>query len=315
MKRKLSSPILELSFAAGIMIILSLPLFVNAQDHKEFKVNINNSDTIVNGKNIKDLSATDRKDALKKLNELNEHITITMKNDGGGDILTNGIVLKRKNGNNAAVTIERNGSVYTTTPMANAYSLTVDSAGAYSMSSGNNVAVMANGAIRNSIAPRIVYGTRSRSFSDDLEPSRNGAVYAYANSGNRKNTQNFTYSNTDKDGISTHVRYSVSDGRIYRYDNDAGTKKASGEEKADLTLQDLTLVPSFSTGKTTLSFSLADKAAASVQFKDSEGTVLWEGKTTGSEFSKSFALPKNGNYYLEVKQGSKQALRKISKEE
>lgn len=300
MKKKISSPILELSFAAGIMVILALPLLVNAQDRKEFKVNINNSDTIVNGKNIKDLSATDRKDALKKLDELNDHISITMK-DEGGDMVKRDVQIKRLNGKNMIVTIDRNGSMNDMAPMANAYSLRVDS-------TGNNVAVIADGTIRNDIKPRIVYDRRSELLLDDKEARGRGMVYTYNNS-SRKNSQNFSYSNTDKDGISTRINFSVGDASAEK------AKKISGSEKNDLNVQDLNLMPSFSTGKTTLSFTLADKAPADVQFKDSDGTVLWEGKTTASAFSKSFVLPKNGVYYLQVKQAGKLALRRISKEE
>jgi hypothetical protein len=299
MKKKISSPILELSFAAGIIVILALPLLVNAQDRKEFKVNINNSDTIVNGKNIKDLSAADRKDALKKLDELNDHISITMKADGD-EIVTRSLLVKRKNGKNAVVTINGNDIVNDMAPIASAYSLAVDSI-------GSDVAVIANGSIRNSIKPRIAYSLRSDAFSDDNGSHNGGVIYTYGSS--RKNTQNFSYSNTDKDGINTHINFNVSDASAEK------AKKISGTEKTDLNIEDLNLVPSFSTGKTTLSFTLASKAAAGVQFKDSEGIVLWEGKTTGSEFSKSFTLPKNGIYYLQVKQGGKLALRRISKEE
>jgi len=296
MKKKILSPILELSFAAGIMVILTLPLLVNAQDHKEFKVNINNSDTIVNGKNIKELSASDRKDALKKLDELNDHIVITMKDEG--DIST---MVKRIDGKKGSVYIYKNGTLEGK-PLAKTYSLSIDSTG------DKDIAIIANGSARSSIAPRIAYGLRSESYSDNNMPNGRGMVYSF-NTSNRRNSQNFSYSNTDNDGINTHINFSVGDASAEK------TKKISGSEKTDLSLQDLNIVPSFSTGKTTLSFALTNKAAADVQFKDSDGTVLWEGKGVAGEFSKSFALPKNGVYYLQVKQGGKLALRKISKEE
>jgi len=296
MKKKISSPILELSFAAGIMVILALPLLVNAQDHKEFKVNINNADTIINGKNIKELSASDRKDALKKLDELNDHISITMTQDNGDS----GTMLKSVNGKTNLYVYKE--GVLERSPVTKSYSLSIDSTG------DRNIAITANGSARSSIAPHIAYSLRADSYSDRSAPDGRGIIYSY-NSSNRKNTQNFSYSNTDNDGISTHINFSVGDAGAEK------AKKISGSEKTDLTIQDLNIVPSFSTGKTTLSFTLASKAAADVQFKDNEGIVLWEGKTTGSEFSKSFTLPKNGVYYLQVKQGGKLALRRINKEE
>lgn len=292
MKKKLSSPILELSFAAGIMLILALPLLVNAQEHKEFKVNINNGDTIVNGKNIKDLPAADRKDALKKLSELNNHISITMK-DGDDEA----VVLDKKAGkNNVYLYRDRTGADMA--PLAKTYNLTMDS-------TGKDMVITSN---IDKDELTVLPGTRLRSSFNTAEGHGLSTLFSY-NSRARKNTQNFSYANTDKDGISTHVNFSISDAGA------EGIKKISGAEKADLTVQDLNLIPSFSTGKTTLSFSLASKAAADVQFKDSEGTVLWKGTTTGADFSKSFVLPKNGVYYLQVKQAGKLALRKIIKEE
>lgn len=293
MKKKLSAPFLELSFAAGIMVILTLPLLVNAQDHKEFKVNINNSDTIVNGKNIKELPAAERKDAVKKLNELNDHISITMK-DGSDDV----VVLNQKAGKNN-VYLYRNGAMAgNIAPMAKAYSLTIDS-------TDNGMTVMSN---IGKDEPISMPAMRLRSSYNAAEGHNLGALFSYSGR-SRRNTQSFSYSNTDKDGISTHINFSIGDASAET------TKKISGSEKAALTIQDLNMVPSFSTGKTTLSFSLANKAAADVQFKDSEGTLLWEGKTSGNDFSKSFILPKNGVYYLQVKQAGKLALRKITKEE
>ncbi|WP_448701092.1 hypothetical protein ACFGVR_03225 [Mucilaginibacter sp. AW1-3] len=292
MKKNSISPILELSFAAGIMLILALPFAVKAQDHKEFMVNINNSDTTINGKNIKDLSAADRKDALKKLSELNDHISITMQDGDGGRIL-----VKRKGGQNSVVTIDRRGA-NGLTPMANAYSMTLDSTGKEMV-----IANMVRG--DGDMAPKIAQG-----FSLSRTMGGNGRGYStLIMSGGRKNSQNFSYSNTDKDGISTHINFTVSDASAEK------VKKIAGTETTDLNIQDLNIAQSFSTGKTTLSFTLANKAAADVQFKDSEGAVLWEGKATGAEFKKSFVLPKNGVYYLQVKQAGKLALRKITKEE
>ncbi len=287
MKTNRLSPSLELAFAFSVMVILTLPLLVNAQDSKEFKVNINNSDTTVNGKNIKELSAAERQDAIKKINELNDHITITTKTEAGGTIMY------KKSGSGDVEIAEPFSKL---APTAMAYSLgTSDDGKTYTLKNRNGSEVAT---------------TYSRSSSSgDGEPRVAGNIYSYLSRASNKNTQNFSYSNTDNDGISTHVNFRVAD---------AGTetmKKIAGTEKADLEIHDLNLVPAFSTGKTMLSFSLTAKAAADVEFKNSEGTVLWSAKTSGAEFNKSFELPKNGVYYLQVKQAGKLALRRITKEE
>jgi len=288
MKKNRVSPIFEIAIAAGIMIILSLPLFVKAQDHKEFRVNISNRDTIVNGKNIKELSANERKDALKKINELNDHITFTAK-DGDDLILFKD---QQKDGKNK-VYIYRDGIKGDMPAMA--YNLSIDSAGR------NMVIADAFG----SDNVKTMQGMKMRMPMKIATGSNLGAIFL---DNNRRNSQSFSYSNTDNEGISTHINFNVSDASAEKI------KKISGAEKADLNIQDLSIVPSFTTGKTTISFSLPGKGAE-VQLKDSEGTVIWSDKTTGSEFSKSFVLPKNGAYYLQVKQAGKLALRRITKEE
>jgi len=169
-------------------------------------------------------------------------------------------------------------------------------------SNGKNVEVMTNRTFADGRA--FEYSTEPR-IRIDAKPRAAISISGF----NRKNTQNFSYSNIDNDGISTHVNFRVGDA------SSENLKKITGAEKADLEIQDLNLVPQFSTGKTMLSFSLTTKTTADVTFKDSDGTVLWSGKTTGGEFSKGFQLPKNGVYYLQVKQAGKLALRKIVKEE
>jgi hypothetical protein len=113
-----------------------------------------------------------------------------------------------------------------------------------------------------------------------------------------KNTQNFIFTNTDNEGISTHVAFHVSDhfGRL------------------DADLMDLTLAPEFSTGKVLLIFNLPSKAAAEVKLKDSKGTTLWSAKATNGKFSTTFAMGLNGTYYLQVKQAGKVTVKKIVKE-
>jgi len=286
MKTTRLSPSLELAFAFGVMVILTLPVLVNAQDNKEFKVNINNADTTVNGKNIKELSASERQDALKKINQLNDRITITNKSDAGGVV-----VYKSAGGSNNDEIVEQFGKGQ---PTAMTYSLGSGDGKTYTLRSKSG-----DGAISYS---------RSSSSSNS-EPRIASNIYSYLSRGSNKNTQNFSYSNTDNDGISTHVNFRVADAGAETM------KKIAGTEKADLEIHDLNLVPAFSTGKTMLSFSLTAKTVADVEFKNSDGTVLWSAKTSGEEFTKSFELPKNGVYYLQVKQAGKLALRRITKEE
>jgi hypothetical protein len=126
-----------------------------------------------------------------------------------------------------------------------------------------------------------------------------------------KNTQNFVYTTTDNQGITTHVSFHVSDhfGPL-----DADATKNENIQMDMLDIMDLNLVPEFSAGKVLLMFSLPSKAIAEVKLKDSKGTVLWAEKATNGKFSTTFALGLNGEYYLQVKQAGKVTMKKIVKE-
>lgn len=263
-----------------------------AQNRKELNVSINNGDTIINGKNIKGLSPAERKDVLKDIEQLNKDgkgmKTITMfrhKNSGDKD---------------EEILVEHMGPDADHMLMKHGFNLKMDSTNKHLRAQ-----IFADG--DEDMHPP---------FKMDAPGRGEGEAYRYEfntrdrmlRGPNRRNTQSFSYSNTNNDGISTHVSFSVGDV------NRENLKRISGAEKADLQINDLTLTPAFSTGKTNLSFALTEKGAADVQFKDSEGKVLWSDKAS-STFYKSFALPQNGIYYLQVKQNGKLCLRRIVKEQ
>lgn len=123
----------------------------------------------------------------------------------------------------------------------------------------------------------------------------------------RRNTQDFNYTNTGPDGMTTHVYFNVSDGA----DDDAPDSKPA---KPTLEVTDFTLVPQFSTGKTLLMFSLPAKGAAEVSMTDSEGKQLWSEKATSENFRTAFVFPFNGIYFLHIKQGGKTLTKRIVKD-
>jgi hypothetical protein len=63
-----------------------------------------------------------------------------------------------------------------------------------------------------------------------------------------------------------------------------------------------------------LIFSLPGKSVADVKLTDNEGKLIWSAKAINGNFNKSFGLGLNGVYYLQVKQGTKVALKRIVKE-
>jgi len=269
MKKPTFKPGFEFIFSLCILAVLGLPPLVFAQTTKDLQITINNGDTTINGKNIKDLSASDRKDALKNITQ----ISSISSDDKAGQppmIVNDNMQHPR-----------------------HLKMMTMDG-------NGKDSIMVFNDGIGNQPKHKIL----KYDYHFNRENDERMAEH-------RRNTQNFTYNNIDNDGIVTHVSYHVSE-HPSMLDYDAGKQ---GDTQMDmLDLMDLTIVPEFASGKTLLMFSLPTKAVAEIQFKDSKGILLWSAKAANGTFSKSFPLGLNGAYYLQVKQGSKVAVKKIEKE-
>lgn len=303
MKKRAFKPGFEFIFSLSLLIILGLPPFVSAQKvNTDLNINITNGDTTINGKNIKELSAAERKDALKNISRIS---VINSDNaDGPRDL----VIVTKKEGDQgrSEIVIEKKGTAgdeeepIIADNDVNANGTKVQHLRIRINRNGNDSTYAFNYNTDN--APKHRMEVREFRMNDDKEgPMRF----------NRRNTQNFMYTNTDNNGISTRVGYHVSDHQAM-LDYDAGKPERSQLEMLDLT--DLNIIPEFSAGKTVLMFSLPSKAVAEVQFKDSKGNLLWSGKALNGSFSKSFALGLNGLYYLQVKQGNKVAVKEIMKD-
>lgn len=72
MKKLLVKPGFEFIFSFSLVMILGLPpvLLAQIKTQKDMDIRIANGDTTINGKNIKELSAADRQDALTDINNL-----------------------------------------------------------------------------------------------------------------------------------------------------------------------------------------------------------------------------------------------------
>jgi len=267
MKKHLFKPGFEFIFSLCLLAILGLPPLVFGQATKDLQITINNGDTTINGKNIKTLSAADRKDALKDINQIG-----SIDSTSRPAMIANGDM--RPGRQLKVMKFHRSGR---------------DSTMAFTFSTGDGPG----------------HRMPPKDFRGDREGNNEHIGF------NRRNTQNFVYTNIDNDGIATHVAYHVVDHPAV-LDYDAGKQ---GDVQMDmLNLTDLNIVPQFSEGKTVLMFSLPSKAVAEVKFKDGKGNLLWTAKAVNGTFTKSFALGLNGLYYLQVKQGGKLAVKKIEKE-
>jgi len=289
MKTSFFKPGFEFIFALSLMAILGLPPMLMAQNQKDIEIKIENGDTTINGTNIKTLSPKDRKIALRDIKHLsgdtapgdngNQHVFVfrrrdtAMKNDDRRQMIIGSIMINKDSlGNTVEARSEKRG-------------------------------VMRN---------RMTFKYNNPDEMPDRMEWRNGDAGPMRRSMMRpehRNSQNFTYINTDNNDISTRISFNISD-----VTND-DLKKMPHIEGPRLDITDLNIVPQFSTGKTLLLFTLPSKGAAEVKLINSEGKELWSEKTTGINFTKSFVIGLNGIYYLQVKQGNGIAVKRIMKEE
>jgi hypothetical protein len=94
-------------------------------------------------------------------------------------------------------------------------------------------------------------------------------------------------------------------------------KKITGSESLSsaLDVMDLTLFPNFSTGKLGLSFNLESRGAVKVKIMDSELKQVYADEAANfvGTYMKQINLPKNGIYYISVKQNNGWFVRKLIK--
>ncbi|MBE9586097.1 T9SS type A sorting domain-containing protein [Mucilaginibacter sp. JRF] len=304
MKKLLSNPGFESIFALSLAAIIGLPPLVLAQDKKKdterivskhVEVRIKDGDTTINGKNLKYLKGKDREEALSYMPDADglaaivpdqkARIIVKRRNSDGKDV-----VIERRELNGDDVSVFADNDVFVTDSLGKNIDIKIKK-----MTELPTIAFDYNNGDKSMLtAPRFrTYTMTGRPF----------------NGFGSRNTQNFNYNNVDNEGISTNISYSVSDAVKGK------NNKLNGIEENRLDLKSINLAPDFSTGNTTVSFTLDSKTAADVQFKDSQGKILWTGKASAGKFTRAFSLPLNGVYYLQVKQGSKTALKRIVKED
>jgi hypothetical protein len=297
MKKHLFKPGFEFIYSGLIIVALALPQFLFAQKgksiKKEVRITIRDNDTTFNGKNLRDLQAKEKQDALTEIAKMG-------KDAPSGKVLLN-FQVQRMGGKDTILGID---SLRTFTRIApRVRTLRRRTPEDASLQRSFDLRIDGRPINRGGIEQFDLQG-------DDAGIFRNGrpgmpSVDFYR----RRNTQSFNYNHTDKDGITTNVSYRVADAP------EPALKDIAGVMKADLELTDLTITPQFSAGKTTVSFTLPAKGIADVRLTDTEGKTLWNDKTTTGSFNKAFAWSLNGVYYLVVKQSGKTAVKKIVKED
>jgi hypothetical protein len=293
MKKFLLQPSFEFIFSISILCIFALPPMVLAQTPKKMEIEIINGDTTINGKNIKELTPKEKQDALNDMKNINgKTFNYELKTDG--EARKNVIIKKRGNVDGDRIIIEKSDDM----PMI------ADRSMEFKDSTGKTFHFKMK---------TLEDDNEELAFNNDEELSglmkrRGPRMKMMMNFNDSRNSQNFSYTNTDNNGISTSASYNVSE------PSKETLKKNAGIEKGALEIKDLNIVPEFSSGKTVISFNLPAKGTAEVQFKDSEGKVLWSDRSTTGSFRTAFTLGLNGIYYLQVSQAGKTVLKRIVKE-
>lgn len=125
------------------------------------------------------------------------------------------------------------------------------------------------------------------------------------------NSSSLNYNHIDKDGIPSRMNIRILDAQK------GDLKKITGSESLSsaLDVMDLTLFPNFSTGKLGLSFNLESRGAVKVKIMDSELKQVYADEAANfvGTYMKQINLPKNGIYYISVKQNNGWFVRKLIK--
>lgn len=317
-----------------VLIILSgAKSPAHAQHKKELSttVIIKNGDTIINGKNLKNVSKAERKKLLKEM-QAGGRIAMKTSDKGPGDMQV--IIRKHKDGGPEEVIVKnirtprafvwKDGEIHSfgpNAPLPPQFKIEMDTL-MFKMDGDSAFKQLR-------IRMKDMDSTMQKHFEgDDFElfvhpPERPEAPHApmvprmrmmgrERAFGLEKNVQNFDYASIDKDGISNTLRLRVSEAQ-----NEA-VVKITGAEKPNtgLDVLDLNIFPSFSVSKLNLSFSLKSKGLLEVKFLDTDFKPVYTEKLANfnESYYKSIPLLKNGLYYLAVLQNGNWFIKKVVKE-
>ncbi len=327
----------------GAMVLVTIlgakPQSASAQDKKEIKktIIIKNGDTIINGKNLKDVSKSERKKLLKELEgakHVEFHHEMRPSRTPGAPGEAQVIIRKKVDGQPEELIVRRikspNTLVWKDGEAPAHFKMNVDSF----MVRFDGDSTMKQMHVRMAGLDSNMRRHFKMMESDgnfEFFSSPDGPIASHAPEGmsrmmrtpgpaaafrmerpEGKNSQAFSYSNTDKDGISNRLHIRLNDA------NKEILKKISDSEiaKTDLTVEDLNFFPSFSTGKLNLAFSLKSKGGVEVKILNSDFQPVFTDKPAGfnESYYKSFSLPKNGVYYLSISQNGQWFIKKVIKE-
>ncbi|SDM04770.1 Por secretion system C-terminal sorting domain-containing protein [Daejeonella rubra] len=302
-----------------VLIIISSGSSVKAQVDKKMtrSIIISNGDTIVNGKKM---SEADKKERIRLREEFNE---MEGKAKGPGGQNEERVIIRRRNSGEEPPVLNWNDG------KQQEFEFRFDNkmpGGVHVFKfDGNeiNVDTLMKGfnfkmdGLDSNLRKRII--TMHRNFDTTKEPRMSGRIAPpmvferrmMPGTEERNNVSSFNYNHIDKDGIPSRMNIRISDAEKEQL------KKITGSESLTtvLEVEDLTLFPNFSNGKLGLSFNMESRGAVKIKILDSQLNQIYadEAANFTGNYMKQIDLPKNGIYYISIKQNTGWFVRKLIK--
>ena len=308
MKKYLPNPHLLL-IAFFVLIVLGSGSTVKAQNEKRIvrSIIITNGDTIINGQKLSEAKAEDRIRLRKELKEMNQDMDGTSENN---------IIIKKKNSKEPLV-LKWNDDT------ENELELNNGDVKVFKFDRNNiDIDSLLNGfdfkldGLDSNLRKKII--TMHRNIRPGqprsefrFNPDRPGQRVPMPSVEGRKNSSTFNYNYIDQDGIPSRLNIRISETEKEYQEKITGSKEAN----TDLKIEDLTLFPNFSTGKMGISFNTSSNSPIKLKILNSEFKQVFsdELNSINGNYNKQISLPKNGIYYIAIKQNNMWFLRKMIK--
>lgn len=300
-----------------VLIIISSGSSVKAQEEKKVtrSIIISNGDTIVNGKKLSDANKEEQIRLRKEFSEMEgntkgfggqneERVIIRKRNSKEPPVLK----WNDENPKEFELRLDKNmpGDVHI-------FNFDGDDINVDTLIKGFNFNI---DGLDSNLRKRVI--TMRRNF-DLKEPRMSGRFVPptvierrmMPGAEERTNSSSFNYNHIDKDGIPSRMNIRISDAEKEQL------KKITGSESLTtaLNVEDLTLFPNFSTGKVGISFNMESRGAVKIKILDSQLNQVYadEAANFAGNYMKQIALPKNGIYYISIKQNTGWFVRKLIK--
>jgi hypothetical protein len=300
--------------AFSVFIIASSSSSVNAQNEKRIirSIIITNGDTIINGQKLNDAKAEDRIRLRKELKEMGQDMD---------DITENSVIIKKRNSKEPLVlhwNDEKDGEAELDLNNRKKSDVRIFKFDEKEM----NIDSLMNGfgfkidGLDSNLRQRGITterNLRQRQPGTGLRtnPDRPPLRTPFYVGEYIKNTSSFSYNYIDKDGIPSKMNIRISDIEKVHAEKITGIKEAI----TDLKVEDLTLFPNFSNGKMGISFNVSNNTPLKLKILNSEFKQVYsdEASSFNGNYSKQISIPKNGIYYIAIKQNNSWFLRKLIK--